>query len=174
MTAVAGTGGGRRCGGAGPGRAASTPGPRRRRHLDPGDPAYVIHTSGTTGDPKGVTVPRRGLDAVLGAAVDMLGHGPGVTSLAGSTLGFDISVVEMLGALAAGGRVHVAPATFASDPAAAVAELCAVRPHIVEATPSLWSEILACDPTVVRGVLACAGGEALPAATATGLRAAGA
>ncbi|RRO85657.1 AMP-binding protein, partial [Corynebacterium bovis] len=154
-----------------PGSAASSPSDGATH---PDSPAYLVFTSGTTGTPKGVTVPRRGLDAVLGAAVDMLCHGPGVTSLAGSTLGFDISVVEMLGALAAGGRVHVAPATFASDPAAAVAELRAVRPHIVEATPSLWSEILACDPTVVRGVLACAGGEALPAATATGLRAAGA
>jgi len=137
-------------------------------------PAYLVFTSGTTGTPKGIVIPRSGLDAVLGSMQDTLQLTADDTYLAASTLGFDISIVENLLPLLAGATVHVAPADFSIDIDAACALLHRVRPTVMEATPSLWAEIVHQDPQAVRGIRACAGGEALPHTLVTTLRAAGA
>ena len=136
-------------------------------------PAYLVFTSGTTGTPKGIVIPRSGLDAVLGSMQDTLQLTADDTYLAASTLGFDISIVENLLPLLAGATVHVAPADFSIDIDAACALLHRVRPTVMEATPSLWAEIVHQDPQAVRGIRACAGGEALPHTLVTTLRAAG-
>ena len=136
-------------------------------------PAYLVFTSGTTGTPKGIVIPRSGLDAVLGSMQDTLQLTADDTYLAASTLGFDISIVENLLPLLAGATVHVAPADFSIDIDAACALLHQVRPTVMEATPSLWAEIVHQDPQAVRGIRACAGGEALPHTLVTTLRDAG-
>ncbi|WP_371495124.1 amino acid adenylation domain-containing protein [Kitasatospora sp. NBC_00374] len=72
--------------------------------------AYVIHTSGSTGQPKGVVVRRRNLTAFL-AAMDRVvdtGAEP-VTWLAVTSVSFDISVLELLWTLSRGHRVVLSP-----------------------------------------------------------------
>ena len=65
------------------------------------DLAYVIHTSGSTGNPKGVMVRHRNV-ANFFAAMDGVLKPSGGTWLAVTSLSFDISVLELLWTLARG------------------------------------------------------------------------
>ncbi|MBP2231640.1 amino acid adenylation domain-containing protein [Azospirillum agricola] len=84
----------------------------------PGDLAYVIFTSGSTGTPKGVMIEHR---AALNTILDVNarhGIGPGDVCLMVSSLGFDLSVYDIFGTLAAGGTLVVPPSSPAPEPAA--------------------------------------------------------
>ncbi|WP_431936062.1 amino acid adenylation domain-containing protein [Micromonospora sp. RP3T] len=67
--------------------------------------AYVLHTSGSTGVPKGVAVPRGVLAAHLEVIVDRLGLRPEDRVLHLSPPTFDIAVEQVLGTLVAGATV---------------------------------------------------------------------
>ncbi|KPI18991.1 amino acid adenylation domain protein [Actinobacteria bacterium OK074] len=73
----------------------------------PADPAYLIYTSGTTGRPKGVVVEHRNLTTYVARCVEEYPSLRG-TSLLHATMSFDATVTTLHGALAAGGRVHIA------------------------------------------------------------------
>ena len=73
----------------------------------PTDPAYLIYTSGTTGRPKGVVVEHRNLTTYVARCVEAYPSLSG-TSLLHATMSFDATVTTLHGALAAGGRVHIA------------------------------------------------------------------
>ncbi|MEV6766725.1 amino acid adenylation domain-containing protein [Streptomyces sp. NPDC051105] len=77
--------------------------------LDPAAAAYVIHTSGTTGRPKGVVVPHTGLTALAHALVGTLALEPGTRVLHLGSPAFDISVFEMCMAFGSGGTLVVPP-----------------------------------------------------------------
>ena len=70
-----------------------------------GDAAYVIYTSGSTGAPKGVVVPHASVAALLAAAAGRLGAGPELVWSWFHSPAFDVSVWEVWGALAHGGRL---------------------------------------------------------------------
>ncbi|QKV97422.1 non-ribosomal peptide synthase/polyketide synthase [Streptomyces sp. NA02950] len=79
----------------------------RRHPLDPGHPAYVIHTSGSTGTPKGVVVTHASVAALAEWAAAEFGA-PGLSHVVASTsLNFDVSVFEMLCPLLAGGSIEI-------------------------------------------------------------------
>ncbi len=73
-----------------------------------GAPAYVSYTSGSTGQPKGVVVPHRGVVRLVKGA-DYVSLNPEETLLHLSPLSFDASTFELWGALLNGGRVVVMP-----------------------------------------------------------------
>ncbi|MEV0219673.1 amino acid adenylation domain-containing protein [Streptomyces sp. NPDC050704] len=73
----------------------------------PADPAYLIYTSGTTGRPKGVVVEHHNLTTYVARCVEAYPSLRG-TSLLHATMSFDATVTTLHGALAAGGRVHIA------------------------------------------------------------------
>ncbi|MCT9078846.1 non-ribosomal peptide synthetase [Streptomyces fulvoviolaceus] len=73
----------------------------------PADPAYLIYTSGTTGRPKGVVVEHRNLTTYVARCVEAYPSLRG-TSLLHATMSFDATVTTLHGALAVGGRVHIA------------------------------------------------------------------
>jgi pyochelin synthetase len=89
--------------------------------LDPGpagpeDLAYIIFTSGSTGEPKGVMIDHRG---ALNTVVDInerFAVGPGDRALALSSLGFDLSVYDIYGVLAAGGQIVIPADQDIKDP----------------------------------------------------------
>ncbi|WP_317494158.1 amino acid adenylation domain-containing protein [Haloechinothrix sp. LS1_15] len=68
------------------------------------DFAYVIFTSGSTGRPKAVAVPHRGVVRLVRGA-DFISFEPGDTMLATANLCFDMSCLELFGALLNGSRV---------------------------------------------------------------------
>jgi amino acid adenylation domain-containing protein len=90
---------------------------RPERGTDPANLAYVIYTSGSTGVPKGIAVAHRGVVNNLLDWNGRFGIGAEDRTLLVSSLGFDVSVFEALGILAAGGAVVVPTPAELRDPA---------------------------------------------------------
>ncbi|MFI9722934.1 amino acid adenylation domain-containing protein [Streptomyces sp. NPDC052396] len=76
---------------------------------DPGDPAYILYTSGTTGRPNGVRVPHRALVNYLTWCGESYGLDRGSGALVHTSIGFDLTLTALLGPLLAGGRVVMLP-----------------------------------------------------------------
>ncbi|WP_426752486.1 amino acid adenylation domain-containing protein [Myxococcus sp. Y35] len=72
--------------------------------------AYVIYTSGSTGKPKGVVLEHRGLANVVEIQRHELDVDASCVVLQFSSISFDVSVWEIVMALANGGRLVLAPA----------------------------------------------------------------
>ena len=86
------------------------PAPRRREvPVYPENLAYVSYTSGSTGAPRGVSVPHAAV-ARLARGPDWASFGPDDVVLHLSPVAFDASTLEIWGALLNGARVAVHPA----------------------------------------------------------------
>ncbi|MAB00709.1 MAG: hypothetical protein CMN86_20760 [Stappia sp.] len=77
---------------------------------------YLVYTSGTTGTPKGVLVPRSVLDRLVAWQVAQPDFAPGLRTLQFSRPGFDVSLQEMLATLASGGTLVTLEETELSNP----------------------------------------------------------
>ncbi|WP_426747497.1 amino acid adenylation domain-containing protein [Myxococcus faecalis] len=75
----------------------------------PSDLAYVLYTSGSTGRPKGVQIEHHSVVSLLHRTALAEDLGPGKTMLAMASVTFDISVLEVWGALLNGAAVHFLP-----------------------------------------------------------------
>ncbi|GAY08790.1 salicylate synthase [Pseudonocardia sp. N23] len=73
------------------------------------DLAYVLFTSGSTGEPKGVEVPHRAAMTTIDDLVGRFGIGPADRTLALSGLDFDLSVFDLFAPLSVGGAVVTTP-----------------------------------------------------------------
>ena len=98
------------------------------------DLAYVIYTSGSTGEPKGVMIDHRGAANTIHDINQRMAVGPTDRALGLSSMGFDLSVYDVFGLLAAGGALVVVPEPARRDPAV-WATLC--RQHAV----TLWNSV---------------------------------
>ncbi|CCH31885.1 non-ribosomal peptide synthetase [Saccharothrix espanaensis] len=85
--------------------------------VDENATAYVIFTSGSTGRPKGVAVNHRAVHNLLHWTRRTFGFGPADLGLCVTSLGFDLSVFDLLGLLGFGASVYVADAEQQRDPA---------------------------------------------------------
>ncbi|HJX27430.1 MAG TPA: condensation domain-containing protein, partial [Thermoanaerobaculia bacterium] len=77
--------------------------------------AYVLYTSGSTGRPKGVACPHAGAVRLID---DLLRRSPlpeGAVSSLWTSLAFDVSICEVFGALAGGGRLEIPPAAARTE-----------------------------------------------------------
>ncbi|MFI8189963.1 amino acid adenylation domain-containing protein [Streptomyces sp. NPDC085946] len=86
-----------------------------RPAADNGRRAYVAFTSGSTGQPKGVSVPHRAVIRLVHQA-DYVRTGPGERMLRLSPLPFDASTLELWGALLTGATLEVYPADSLPSP----------------------------------------------------------
>ena len=77
---------------------------------------YLVYTSGTTGTPKGVLMPRSVLDRLVAWQVAQPDFAPGLRTLQFSRPGFDVSLQEMLATLASGGTLVTLDEAELSNP----------------------------------------------------------
>ncbi|HSF38969.1 MAG TPA: non-ribosomal peptide synthase/polyketide synthase [Thermoanaerobaculia bacterium] len=82
----------------------------------PDDPAYVIFTSGSSGTPKGVLVQHRPVLNLIDWVNRTFEIGPLDRVLFVTSLGFDLSVYDIFGLLAAGGSIRVASSEDLGNP----------------------------------------------------------
>jgi amino acid adenylation domain-containing protein len=80
------------------------------------DLAYLIHTSGSTGEPKGIVIRHRSAVNTLRWNNETLGIGPDDRHLFVNSIGFDLSIYDLLGVLGAGAAVRVATEEELQDP----------------------------------------------------------
>ncbi|CAI7975799.1 mycobactin phenyloxazoline synthetase [Frankia sp. Hr75.2] len=105
-------------------------------------PAYVLFTSGSTGQPKGVEVGHRAAMNTIADLIERLGLGTDDRTLAVSALDFDLSVFDIFAPLSAGGAVVLVDEDSRRE-ASRWAEL--IRDHRVT--------VINCVPTVLDLVL---------------------
>ncbi len=74
-----------------------------------GDVAYVMYTSGSTGNPKGVVIEHTALATYCAADIEYYGVSEADRTLQFSTLNFDIAIEEIFPPLLSGGCVVVRP-----------------------------------------------------------------
>ncbi|MDJ0360184.1 non-ribosomal peptide synthetase [Rhodococcus sp. H29-C3] len=129
--------------------------------------AYIIHTSGTTGKPKGVMVTTANMAVFADAVTDMGWVRPTDRLAAVTTVSFDIAVLELLCPLTVGAAVVLVPRASVVDPAKLETIIEDYGVSVVQATPSLWRLLLdSGDRARLARMRALIGGEAVPAALA--------
>jgi amino acid adenylation domain-containing protein len=114
-----------------------------------GSPAYLMYTSGTTGRPKGVLVPHRGVVRLVSAPGYVRLDPTTRTAQIGAT-GFDASVWEVWATLLNGGCLHILDRETVLDAAELGRELAARRITTALFTSALFNQLADADPTLFR------------------------
>lgn len=132
--------------------------------------AYIMFTSGSTGNPRGVCLSIGNLTAAITAFVDTLGIGPDHTMVWSTTLSFDISLLELLTPLMVGATVDICPEDIVYDPQALSAFLHDRRPDFMQATPTQWRLLIAARWQGADSLTILCGGEPMDLTLAHQLR----
>ncbi|MFG3003154.1 amino acid adenylation domain-containing protein [Streptomyces calvus] len=135
--------------------------------------AYVIYTSGSTGRPKGVMVTHGNVVNLLQAMEPRLRLGESDRLLAVTTIGFDISNLELYAPLLKGARLVLAGPETAKDPGALARLIEHSGASVMQATPTTWQMLAADGSPAVGRLRKLVGGEALPGTLARRLHALG-
>ncbi len=134
---------------------------------DPESAAYVVYTSGSTGEPKGVLVPHRAAAVHLAEIGREYGLSPEDRVLAFAAQTFDPFLEQVLAPLLVGASVALrGPDVWAPDEFAARVEALGLT--VANVTPAYFAQLVS-EPPVVAALrhglrLVIVGGEALPPA----------
>ncbi|MEO0035911.1 MAG: hypothetical protein RLZZ501_1934, partial [Pseudomonadota bacterium] len=104
--------------------------------------AYILYTSGTTGQPKGVMISHR---AALNTIADINARfavGPNDRGLGLAALGFDLSVYDIFGLFAAGGTLVLPDPARRGDPSHWAALIAAHRVTLWNSVPAQMQMLL--------------------------------
>jgi enterobactin synthetase component F len=132
--------------------------------------AYVLCTSGSTGQPKGVEITHRNLGNFLHSMQQQLRPTAKDRFLAVTTVTFDIAGLELYLPLMAGACVVMASSEALHNPRMLARLIRHSGATHVQATPSLWRVLLSSSETRLDHVHALVGGEALSAELAARLK----
>jgi amino acid adenylation domain-containing protein len=103
--------------------------------------AYIIYTSGSTGRPKGVAVSHRPVHNLLQWAERLFRFTAADVGLCVTSLGFDLSVFDILGLLGFGASIYVADGEEQSDPALLLDVLIEQRITFWNSAPTTLAEL---------------------------------
>lgn len=106
--------------------------------VQPSATAYVLYTSGTTGQPKGVEVGHRSLLNFLWSMSEKPGLTDDDTLFAVTTYAFDISILEFFAPLSVGATTYIADSQTLLDVTKTIMALQEVKPTVIQATPSFF------------------------------------
>jgi surfactin family lipopeptide synthetase C len=104
--------------------------------------AYIIYTSGSTGRPKGVQVSHANVAALLAGAAQRFSLSDADVWSMVHSYAFDVSVFELWGALAHGGRVVVVPHDTVRSPDDLLALLRQESVSVFSQTPSAFGPFM--------------------------------
>ncbi|MCK8500268.1 amino acid adenylation domain-containing protein [Myxococcus fulvus] len=108
----------------------------------PADLAYCIYTSGSTGRPKGVMVEHRAAANTLQDINTRFGVGPEDRVFGLSSLGFDLSVYDIFGSLAAGATLVLPEPDATWEPASWLRWLREARVTVWNSVPTLMEMLV--------------------------------
>ena len=131
----------------------------------PKDRAYILFTSGSTGEPKGVVITHQSITSMTEWSAKILGVTPFDASATATSLNFDACFHEILVPLSVGGTVHVIPHALALGQLSRAVSF-------VACTPTVASELLR-GGLLPRLEVLMVGGEALAPDVAAQLLASG-
>ncbi|HEX7093739.1 MAG TPA: amino acid adenylation domain-containing protein, partial [Nitrospiraceae bacterium] len=126
------------------------------------DLAYILYTSGSTGQPKGVEIPHRALVNFLCSMRQVPGCSAQDVMVSVTTLSFDIAGLELYVPLLVGARVEIVSRTVAMDGWKLRSVCEAVQPTIMQATPATWRMLIEAGWLGSDRLTVLCGGEALP------------
>lgn len=115
----------------------------RPRVSHPGAPAYLIATSGSTGEPKIVQVSHANVMGLLDGARKRYDIGAADCWSFVHSIAFDFSVWEIWGPLTTGGRIAIASRHEARDPSALIRFLHRHEVNVLSQTPSAFVALTA-------------------------------
>lgn len=104
----------------------------------PADLAYVMHTSGSTGQPKGVQITRANLSHYVRSMGEVFGIDDQDTYLHTANIAFSSSVRQLMVPLCRGAKVVIAATEDIQQPAALFATIKRQRVTILDVVPSYW------------------------------------
>src|SRR5690606_31904216 len=145
----------------------------RTDSLSPLHPAYILYTSGSTGQPKGVVVTYGSLVNLITDMRERFPLGGEDRMLSVTTIAFDISVLEVYLPLTTGACMDIALKETILDASALARRIREQKVTLLQATPTLFQELVSIRPEPFAGLSVIAGGEALPAGLKLGLQALG-
>ncbi|MFK7986355.1 MAG: amino acid adenylation domain-containing protein [Sandaracinaceae bacterium] len=142
-----------------------------RESVDETALAYLLYTSGSTGQPKGVAWDHRGAVSFPRWAASRLSLEVGDRIAAVAPLGFDLSTFDLFAALGAGATVLFPPREALLFPRSLADWIAERRPTVIYAVPTLYRQLLdaGADLSSLRAALFA--GEVFPMPDLTRLRA---
>lgn len=102
------------------------------------DIAFILYTSGSTGNPKGVLIPHSSMSYYVQALRQVLQVGEGDRYLHTASLAFSSSNRQLLLPLSVGGTVVIATAEQVRDPLALFDLIKSQRVTVIDLVPSHW------------------------------------
>ncbi|MEO8338251.1 MAG: amino acid adenylation domain-containing protein [Nitrospirota bacterium] len=126
------------------------------------DLAYILYTSGSTGQPKGVEIPHRALVNFLCSMRQKPGCSAQDVMVSVTTLSFDIAGLELYVPLLVGARVEIVSRAVAMDGRQLRTVCETVQPTIMQATPATWRMLIEAGWLGSHKLTVLCGGEALP------------
>jgi amino acid adenylation domain-containing protein len=138
---------------------------------EPRDMAYLMYTSGSTGQPKGVPITHKNLVPFFQWHQEYFSFSPEDRVIQYHSLSFDFSVWEIFEALVAGASLYLVPTAVSRDVGALADYLLREHITVLNMTPSQFSALAdyvqLFQPTAPGSLrLVVLGGEALPPALA--------